>query len=105
MMKEKKNTLIKLINEAEKQLEKNKLKRAGLSFLVLFVLNFAFLGCLEGAFEKMALSEIVSSAVLAAIYTVVLYFSCAIIFSQLIEMNRREENRIERLKKELSEIE
>ena len=98
------NELIKLINEKERQFEKNKLKRAALSFPVFFIMNFILLGWIEGFFESMTLSALIDTAFLALVYTVILFFASAIIFGQLVNMSRREEDYIKELNKKLYEI-
>ena len=99
------NELIKLINEKEKQFQKNKLKRAGLSFLVFLAINFLLLGWIEGAFESLAISALIDTALLAFVYAVILFFVSTIIFGQLFDMNRGEENYLKELNKKLSEME
>ena len=99
------NELIKLINETEKRFEKNKLKRAGVSFLSLFFVNFMLVGLIEGFFENITINTLVDTAILAFVYTVILFFVSAIIFSHLFNMNHREENYLKELNKKLSEME
>ena len=99
------NELIIEISTKEKQFEKNKLKRAGLSFFAFFVINFILLGWLEGTFENPTAYNIGETAILAIIYTVIIFFASLIIFGQLFNIARGEEDYLKALNKKLSEME
>ena len=99
------NELIKMINEKEKQFQKDKLKRAGLSFVALFVVNFILLGLVKGSFENINISTLGDTVLVAILYTAILFYVSMIIFGQLFDMSRREERHLRELNEKLSKLE
>lgn len=97
-----KNELYKLLIEKERQAERDKSKRAGKMILLLTIPYFMLLYAIKA---PKSLMDIAGTLMLSLITSVIGFFINTIVFDYLFRRSNAENSEIERIRKQIAEME